>query len=250
MKLEGNTIFITGGTSGIGRALAEALHRRGNQVIIAGRRKANLDAIVRENPGMDGVELDITDPKSIAAVAAHLTAKYPKLNVLVNNAGVMVRDDVSGAVDEAVLVSTIETNLLGPVRTTSAFIEHLKKQREATIINVSSVLGFVPLAQTAVYSSTKAAIHSYSQSLRYRLRNTSVRVLELAPPWVQTELMNGAGQNEPRAMPLADFVKETMALLATDAEEIVVENARALRANPGAGEGPFVTAFNDDMSFL
>ena len=250
MKLEGNTIFITGGTSGIGRALAEALHRRGNQVIIAGRRKANLDAIVRENPGMDGVELDITDPKSIAAVAADLTARYPKLNVLVNNAGVMQRDDVSSAVDESVLVSTIETNLLGPVRTTGAFVEHLKKQREATIINVSSVLGFVPLAQTAVYSSTKAAIHSYSQSLRYRLRNTSVRVLELAPPWVQTELMNGAGQNEPRAMPLADFLKETLDLLATDAEEIVVERARGLRANPGAGEGTFVVAFNDDMGSL
>src|SRR5437016_13512919 len=150
MILTGNTIFITGGGSGIGRGLAEALHKRGNLVIISGRRKSYLEATTKANPGMVSVELDLQDPKSIASVAKKLIAQYPKLNVLINNAGIMQIDDAAGVLDEAVLVSTIATNLLGPIRMTSALIEHLKKQDAATVINMSSVLGFIPLAMTAV----------------------------------------------------------------------------------------------------
>ena len=166
MKLSGNTILITGGGSGIGRGLAEALHQRKNQVIIAGRRKDRLMEVARANPGMAWMELNIEDPASISAVAAKLTAEYPKLNVLINNAGIMTVDDVSSAIDEKLLVSTLTTNLMGPIRMTGALIEHLKRQTEATIINTTSVLGFVPLAVTAVYSSTKAAMHSHTMSLR------------------------------------------------------------------------------------
>jgi len=164
MKLSGNTILITGGGSGIGRGLAEALHQRENHVIIAGRRTDRLREVAKANPGMAWVELNIEDPASISAVATKLTAEYPKLNVLVNNAGIMNIDDVSSAIDEKLLVSTLTTNLMGPIRMTGALIEHLKRQTEATVINTTSVLGFVPLAITAVYSSTKAAMHSYTMS--------------------------------------------------------------------------------------
>src|SRR5579862_1593743 len=243
MKLTDNTILITGGGSGIGRGLSEALNKRGNQVIIAGRRKANLTEVANANPGMKWVELNIEDPASISNVAKKLIAEYPQLNVLINNAGVMQVDDVSGQVDDNLIASTITTNLMGPIRLTGALIEHLKKQSHAAVINNSSVLGFVPLAFAAVYSSTKAAIHSYTLSLRYKLKATSVKVIEVPPPWVQTDLLNS--NNEPRAMPLADFVTETMAILVTDADEVLVDRARPVRNNAGPNEGPFVNRFND-----
>jgi uncharacterized oxidoreductase len=243
MKLTDNTILITGGGSGIGRGLAEALHKQGNQLIIAGRRRAHLEEVANANPGMRWVELNIEDPASISAVARKLIADYPTLNVLINNAGIMQVDDVSGPVDDQLIVSTITTNLMGPIRLTGALIEHLKKQNHAAVINNSSVLGFVPLAFAAVYSSTKAAIHSYTLSLRYKLKGTSVKVIELPPPWVQTDLLNS--NNEPRAMPLAEFITETVAILGTDADEVLVERARVLRNNAGPNEGPFVTQFND-----
>jgi len=243
MNITGNTIFITGGGSGIGRGLAEALHRRGNKVIISGRRKANLIEVARANPGIDWIELDIDDPSSISAVATKLMAQYPKLNVLINNAGIMKLDDVSGSVEDELIVSTLTTNLMGPIRLTSALIRHLEKQPHAAVINNTSVLAFTPLAVTAVYSSTKAALHSYTLSLRYKLRGTSVKVIEVGPPWVQTDLLDS--KNEPRAMPLGEFIDETMKLLETDAEEVFVARAKPLRDNAGPAEGAFVTQFND-----
>ena len=246
MKLTGNTILITGGGSGIGRGLAEALHKLGNQGIIAGRRKGHLTEVAKANRGMRWVELDIEDPASIAAVTAKLIADYPKLNVLINNAGVMQIDNVSAAIDEKLLVTTLTTNVMGPIRLTGALIEHLKRQKDAVVINNSSVLAFVPLALTAVYSATKAAMHSYTMSLRYKLKGTPVKVLEIAPPWVQTDLLGS--NNEPRAMPLAEFIDETMRVLGTDAEEVVVERAKPLRNNAGPNEAAFVNQFNDMMA--
>ena len=136
MKLTGNTIFITGGGSGIGRGLAEALHALGNQVIISGRRKTALEETTRANPGMDFAELDVEAPESIAAVVATLMAKYPKLNVVINNAGIMQVDDAAGTVDDALLLSTVATNMLGPIRLTSALMEHLKKRGQQTGVDV------------------------------------------------------------------------------------------------------------------
>ena len=245
MKLTKNTIFITGGGSGIGRGLAEALHKLGNQVIISGRRKSNLDATTQANPGMHSVELDIADSASIAAVAKKLIADYPALNVLINNAGVMLIDDAAGKIDDLLLTSTITTNLMGPIRLTSALIEHLKKQANAAVIYNTSALAFVPLALTGVYSSTKAALHSYVLSQRYRLKGTSVRVLEIAPPWVQTDLLNSS--EDPRAMPLKEFIEATITVLGTDADEILVEQAKPFRNNPGPNESALVTQFNDMM---
>jgi uncharacterized oxidoreductase len=150
MKLTDNTIFITGGGTGIGQGLAEALHKLGNKVIISGRRKKHLDATTKANPGMDFIELDISDPANITAVTKKLIADYPALNVLINNAGIMLIDDAAGKIDDRLLTSTITTNLLGPIRLTSALIDHLKKQAKATVIYNTSALAFVPLALTAV----------------------------------------------------------------------------------------------------
>jgi uncharacterized oxidoreductase len=245
MKLQGNTILITGGGSGIGRGLAEALHKLGNQVIISGRRKSHLDTTTKANPGMASVELDIANPASIAAVAKKLITEFPNLNVLINNAGIMQFDNAAAEIDDVLLTSTVTTNLLGPIRLTSALIDHLKKQAAATVIYNTSVLAFVPLALTAAYSSTKAALHSYVLSQRYKLKATSVRVLEIAPPWVQTDLLNS--NEESRAMPLKEFIEAAMRVLGTDAEEILVEQAKPFRSNPGPNESGLVTQFNDMM---
>ena len=245
MKITGNTIFITGGSSGIGRALAEALHRRGNKVIISGRRRSLLDEVVAANPGMAAIELDMLDAASIERAAAQLIRDYPALNVLINNAGIMQPDNAAGRIDDALLVSTVETNLIGPIRMTSALLDHLKTKNDAVVAYTTSVLAFVPLAMTAVYSSTKAALHSYIMSQRFRLRDTSVRVLEIAPPWVRTDLMNS--REAEQAMPLDAFIDETIAVLDTDANEVLVEGAKLFRGNPGPGEHELVNGFNAQM---
>jgi uncharacterized oxidoreductase len=247
MNLSGNTIFITGGGSGIGRGLAEELHKRGNNVIIAGRRKSHLYSVVKANPGIEAVELDIADPDSIKGVAKKLIAEHPNLNVLVNNAGIMEVDHAAGVIDDKLLVSTVETNLLGPIRLTSALVDQLKSRRGVIMYN-TSVLAFVPMAMTAVYSATKAALHSYVLSQRFLLRDSGVRVLEVAPPWVRTALMNS--QEAEQAMPLDQFVNETLDVLGTDADEILVEKAKPLRANPGPEEHALVNGRNQQWQKL
>jgi uncharacterized oxidoreductase len=244
MKLTGNTIFITGGGSGIGRGLAEALHKLGNKVIISGRRKANLDGVVNANPGIDSIELDITDPASIHEVAGKLIAKYPDLNVLINNAGIMEIDQAAGVIDESLLTRTVNTNLLGPIRLTSALIEQLKS-RGGTVAYNTSILAFVPLTFTAVYSATKAALHSYVLSQRFLLRESGVRVLEIAPPWVRTTLMNS--EEAEKAMPLDEFINETIKVLELGSDEVLVDIAKPFRDNPGPKEHAFVNSFNQQM---
>ena len=243
MHMSGNTIFITGGGSGIGRSLAEAFHSLGNTVIISGRRRDRLAAMVAANPGMVAIELDVTDPDSIARVSADLVERYPGLNVLINNAGIMLIDDAAGAVDDMLLASTLATNLAGPIRMSGALIDHLKQQVNAVIVNVTSILGFVPLVPTAIYSATKAALHSYTLSQRYALRASAIQIVELAPPWVRTELLNST--EEARAMPLDAFIEQAMEQFASGVDEILVGDAVAMRANPGLGEAAFVTTFND-----
>jgi uncharacterized oxidoreductase len=243
MRLKGNTIFITGGGSGIGRGFAEAFHKLGNKVIIAGRRRGRLEAVVAANPGMTAFELDIADAASIDSAAKRLISEHPDLNVLINNAGIMQPDRAAGEIDDALLLDTITTNLIGPIRMTSALIEHLKRKDAAVIAYTSSVLGFVPLALTAVYSATKAALHSYALSQRFMLRDSKIRVLEIVPPWVRTELMNS--QNAEQAIPIGQFISEAIRVLGTDAVEIVIDAAKAMRGNAGAAEHAFVSSFNE-----
>ncbi len=230
MNTTGNTILITGGGSGIGRGLAEALQAQGNQVIIAGRRKAALEETVAANPGMKFLTLDIEDRAAIRAFADKAAAEFPALNVVINNAGIMRGEDLLNQQEDlADAEATITTNLLGPIRLTAALLPLLRKQPHATIATVSSGLAFVPLAHTPTYSATKAAIHSYTLSLRYQLRNTAIEVLEIIPPYVQTDLMDGA--EDPRAMPLKDYIAETVGLLNTQPTpaEICVKNVHPLR---------------------
>jgi uncharacterized oxidoreductase len=245
MKLTGNTVLITGGGSGIGRALAEELHKRGNRVIIAGRRNDRLASTIEANPGIESIELDVASRDSIQEATASLIVSHPDLNVVINNAGIMQIDNAASAINDELIVSTINTNLVGAIRLTGALIEHLRKQESATVIIVSSVLGFTPMAMTAVYSATKAALHSYAQSLRFKLRNTPVRVLEIIPPWVRTELLNST--EEPRAMPLEEFITGTIEALGKDANEIMVPRAEFLRGQAGPHESAFVHSFNEEL---
>ncbi len=245
MKLTGNTIFITGGTSGIGRAMAEKFHQLGNQVIISGRRKALLDKVTAAWPGMDSVVLDVTSASSIKAAAQEVLSRYPALNVVINNAGIMPFDNPAGELDDEMATTLLNTNLLGTVRVSAAFVEHLKQQSDAVLINNSSILAFLPLATNALYSATKAAIHSYTLSQRFVLRDTGVSVIEISPPWVDTDLIYKSG--DARAMPLADFIQQTFEKLGTDTIEAIVDSVLPARDNPGANEHAIVNAFNQSI---
>jgi len=235
MHPSGNTILITGGGSGIGRALASELHNAGNRVIIAGRRQTVLDEVAAAHPGMIAMPLDMADGQAIADFAVRIIAEHPDLNVVINNAGIMVRED---KIDLPTAEATITTNLLGPIRLTSALLPHLMAQPQSTIVTVSSGLAFVPLIFTPTYCATKAAIHSWTVSMREQLRNTSVEVIELVPPGVQTDLMPGQAVN-PRMMPLEAFMAETMALFRQQPtpEEICVERVAIMRG--AAKQGKF-----------
>jgi uncharacterized oxidoreductase len=235
MNLTGNTILITGGGSGIGRGLAEEFHKLGNQVILAGRRKQALDETTAANPGMKSIPFDVEDPAAIRGFAARAVAEFPALNVLVNNAGIMRPENLLEQSDLADAEAMISTNLLGPIRLTAALLPHLQKQAHAAVVNVSSGLAFVPLALTPTYCATKAAIHSYTQSLRYQLRGTAVEVIELIPPYVATHLMNGA--DDPNAMPLGAYIDEVMQLFRAQPTpaEICVERVKGLRLAAESG---------------
>ena len=222
MKTSGNTILITGGGSGIGRELAQRFNDLGNDVIVAGRRLDALEETIAGRTGMHAITLDVESAESIAAFAAKLVADHPRLNVVFNNAGMMRTDDLSRGDGLNGAEETIVTNLLGPIRLNAALVDHLTAQADAAIVNVSSGLAFVPLTKAPVYSATKAAIHSYTVTLREQLRG-SVEVIELAPPAVQTGLTPGQSTRE-GYMPLNDYIDEVMSLFATrpTPEEILV----------------------------
>ncbi|MEV0938422.1 SDR family oxidoreductase [Streptomyces phaeochromogenes] len=233
MKMTGNTILITGGTSGIGLGLALRLHEAGNKVVVAGRRKELLDGITAEHPGIDALVLDVADPDSIARARETVAASHPELNVLVNNAGIMLRENLLDPAGLQVAEDHVATNLLGTIRMTYAFLPLLVGKDDAVVMNVTSALAFVPYQSTPTYSATKAALHSFSESLRIQLAgagaDAGVQVIEVAPPGVRTTLL-GQEDNE-HSMPLDDFLTEALDLLREkpDAKEIVVERARFIR---------------------
>ncbi|MGW2387688.1 SDR family oxidoreductase [Streptomyces sp. NPDC001658] len=231
MKMTGNTILITGGTSGIGLGLALRLHEAGNKVIVAGRRKELLDEITAEHPGIDALVLDVADPDSIARARETVAVSHPGLNVLVNNAGIMLRENLLDPAGLQVSEDHIATNLLGTIRMTYAFLPLLMGKDDAVVMNVTSSLAFVPFPSTPTYAATKAALHSFSESLRIQLTgaDAGVQVIEVVPPGVRTTLLDQL--DDDRAMPLDDFLTETLDLLREkpEAKEIVVERARFIR---------------------
>ncbi|MZD08918.1 SDR family NAD(P)-dependent oxidoreductase [Streptomyces sp. SID5785] len=244
MNISGNTIFVPGSTSGIGLALALALHAKGNTVIVGGRRAELLEQIAAEHPGIDTVQIDTADPASIEAAAKQVLDRHPDLNVLIAMAGVMrVEDWHAPASFLASAESTVTTNVLGPIRLLAAFIEHLQAQPDATVMTVSSGLAFAPLKVTPSYNASKAAIHMLSETLRLQLADTSVKIVELEPPAVRTALMPGHEDNE-AAMPLDEFIAEVMDLIETrpDAREIQVERVKFLRYGEARGDYEQVVA--------
>lgn len=232
MKMTGNTILITGGGSGIGRALAEAFHALGNKVIISGRRQSALDDVIGANPGMVSAVLDATKAENIRTFAETLTRDHPDLNVVINNAGIMKNEDITAAPDYLEIAEeTIATNLLAPIRLTAALIPHFLKKENAAVLTVSSGLAFVPMVVTPTYSATKSAIHAYSMALREQLKDTSVEVIEIAPPYVQTTLQGEKQAKDERAMPLDAFISEVMEILTNKPQdkEVIVERCKPLR---------------------
>jgi uncharacterized oxidoreductase len=229
MKPTGNTILMTGGGSGIGEALAHRLHDAGNTVIVAGRRLDALEAACKGRDDMHAIAFDVDDAASLSVFAERLLTAHPNLNVLVNNAGIMRFEDIAAQRDLADAEATIATNLLGPIRLIDALIDHLVATPDATIVNLTSGLAFIPLTAAPTYSATKAAIHSYTVSLREVLADR-VEVIEIAPPGVQTALTPGQ-EDRPAYMPLAEFADEVMALWRQQPTpaEILVERVRPLR---------------------
>lgn len=244
MEITGNTILITGGGSGIGRELAREFHALGNTVIVAGRTAASLEETIKGRDGMHARTLDVGDAADIARFAKELIAEFPAVNGLVNNAGIMVKENLlADPVDLAIAEATITTNVLGPIRLTAALLPHLRAQPAATVMIVTSGLAFVPLAATPAYSASKAAMHSWTQSLRYLLKETAVEVIEIAPPGVQTDLTPGQSTRE-AYMPLRDYIEETMANFKAEPtpSENLTERVKFLRF--AEAEGRFDQTFN------
>jgi len=234
--MQGNTIFITGGSSGIGKGLAEAFHKLGNQVIIAGRREDRMLGICDANPGMKYWFLDVTDRASIQKVAAEVIDEFPGLNCLINNAGLQKVHNLVGepSLDDAGMMEEINANLVGAIRMAAAFVPHLSKATEAVLVNVSSGLAFVPIARYPVYCAAKAAVHSFTLSLRHQLNGVGVKVIELIPPFVRIELGGERKYAEverrgaPPPMPLDKFISEAISELAGDADEVAIGDAKKM----------------------
>jgi short-subunit dehydrogenase involved in D-alanine esterification of teichoic acids len=228
MHITGSTLFIPGATSGIGLALARRFKDRGNTVVIGGRRTELLEKLQGEGFGV--VHIDTADPKSITQAATQVIAEYPDVDTLINMAGIMVAEDWHTAEGFlSIAEDTVNVNLLGPIRLIAAFTEQLQSRPAATIINVSSGLASVPLARTATYSATKAAIHALSEAIRVQYADTTVQIIELVPPVVRTGLADTA--RNPRAIPLDDFADNVIALLESrpEAHEILVEQVKLQR---------------------
>jgi uncharacterized oxidoreductase len=220
MKLTGRTILITGGSAGIGLAFALKFLELGNEVIVTGRRQALLDQVKAKHPKLHTIQSDVADPAQIAALAARAKSDFPKLDVLMNNAGIMLYKNLRApAADLAGLMAEMNVNVGGVITTTSAFMDILKANK-GTVINTSSALAFVPLPSAPIYSATKAAIHSYTQSLRFQLEETGVEVIELMPPGVKTDMTVELAEGGVSVITTDELVKQSFAALKTGAFEI------------------------------
>lgn len=233
MQTTKNTILITGGTSGIGFELAKQLSALGNTILVTGRDPARLERAKKLLPNVHTFQSDVSDIKSIESLYSAVVGKFPELNILINNAGIMKMINLheEGPIEQ--LTQEIDINLHGPIRMVRTFLAHLKKKQAAAIMNVSSGLAFVPLPTSPVYCATKAALHSYTQSLRVQLKHTSVKVFELAPPATATELLSGSMDSEDMkgiaVMSVEQMVKAAVVGLQKDQFEIRPGQANQLK---------------------
>jgi uncharacterized oxidoreductase len=250
MNLGGHTVLITGGGSGIGRGLAEMFHAHGSHVIIAARDEGRLADVQRSHPGIDALALDLRDAESTRHFVSELLEHQPDLDIVVHNGGITHAETI-GQGDAALAEEIIAVNLLGTIRLNSALVGHLRAQPEATIITLGSGLAFLPRFFQPTYCASKAAIHSYTQSLRYQLKDSSVRVLELIPPYVRTSFSGPHQAHDPHAMPLGDFITELTAILSSDPtpDEICVDGVRFERDAQASGNyDALFTEMNDAMA--
>jgi uncharacterized oxidoreductase len=220
MKLTGRTILITGGSAGIGLAFALKFLELGNEVIVTGRRQAALDEVKAKHPRLHIIQSDAADTAQIAALAARVKVEFPKLDVLMNNAGILLYKNLKATTSDLDgLMAEMNINVGGVLRTMSAFVDILTANK-GTVINVSSGLAFVPLPPAPIYSATKAAIHSYTQSLRFQLEETGVEVIEIMPPAVKTDLTAALSEGGASLMTTDELVKQSFASLKAGALEI------------------------------
>lgn len=240
------TVLITGGGSGIGAGLASAFHARGATVIIAGRTADRLQSVAARHPGMQLEVVDVADPAQVAALADRVAARWPDLDTVINNAGIQTLFDFSGPdiLDFEMLGREIDVNLKGVVYVANAFLPLLTHRAKARLVNVGSGLGYVPLAAAPIYSATKAAVHSFSISLRRQLAGSSVQVVEIIPPVVETELHRGQTRKPPKAMKLDAFVTAAMAGLDSGQGEVPVGLAKVLRTASRIAPGLFLNIVN------
>ncbi len=233
MNTSNNTILITGGTSGIGLAFAEEFLKRGNKVIICGRRQERLAQIKAKYPEIITKECDVQQKEQREELYKWVEKNYPDTNILMNNAGVQLAVDITTPINLDKIYSEVETNFIAPVHLSSLFSGFLAAKKNASIINISSGLAFAPIAFMPIYCATKAAIHSVTMSLRFQLRNTNVKVFEIVPPSVDTELGHERREDKTQThggIPVAEFLKEAMEGIENDVLETAVGQAKGLRA--------------------
>ena len=220
MKLTGRTILITGGSAGIGLAFALKFTELGNKVIVTGRRRAVLDEVQAKYPKLQTIQSDVADPAQIAALAVRVKKDFPRLDVLMNNAGIFLPKNLKvPASDLDGLMAEVNINVGGVIRTTSALIDILTANR-GTVINVSSGLAFVPMPATPIYCATKAAIHSYTLSLRFQLEEAGVEVIEIMPPAVKTDMTTEMVERGASTISTDDLVKQSFSALKSGSLEI------------------------------
>lgn len=254
MKLLGNTILITGGTSGIGMGLTKALAARGNTVVVTGRDTRKLQSVTQETPEVHTVQSDASSPDAIAALFEEIAERFPQLNMLINNAGVMRKLDLQDQRNDAVTIGQeIEVNLLSPVRMVQQFLPLLKRQSVAAIVNVTSGLAFTPFPISPVYSAAKSGLHAYSRSLRMQLSNTRIRVFELAPPAVDTPLQDAFTPDDVKGAPMMTVDKLVAAALRgleKDQMEIVPGASRMLRTASRIAPGLLLKAMRRSVKAM
>jgi uncharacterized oxidoreductase len=228
MKLTGRTILITGGSAGIGLAFALRFLEFGNEVIVTGRRQTVLDDVKAKHPKLHTIQSDVADPAQIAALAVRVKTDFPKLDVLMNNAGILFSKNLTApAADLNTLTAEMDVNVGGVIRMTSALIDLLIANK-GTVINVSSALAFVPLPSAPIYSATKAAIHSYTQSLRFQLEESGVEVIELMPPAVKTDMTTELGEGDIALITTDELVKLSFGALKAGSLEILPGQSKQL----------------------
>jgi uncharacterized oxidoreductase len=238
------TVLITGGGSGIGAGLAAAFHAKGVPVIIAGRTRDRLEAVAALHPGMEVEVVDVAEAGQVIALADRIAARWPALDTVINNAGIQTLFDFCEPVDPDKIAREIDVNLKGLILVANAMLPVLRRQQQARLVNVGSGLGYVPLVAAPVYSATKAAVHSFTISLRRQLAGSPVQVIELIPPVVETDLHRGQPRKPPRAMKLDAFVQAAMAGLETGRPEIRVGLANVLARGSRVAPGLFLNIVN------